>query len=295
MSDSPHPCSRAGCGLERTRAILAGEFPGSGEPYEFRRCELCDMGFVSPWPSAAQVAGLYSADYTYYAEEDGAAEREGRSLKFALGGMRHRYLVRPGAISRVEAALAAVVELAARKTFTYSLGIPLTLPHDAPMLDYGCGTGRWLVAMRERGYSRLAGFDIAANTRFRDRLGTLGVQVFDQSELDEQPPSMFALIRLEHVLEHLQSPARTLRRLRELLLPGGWLVLTVPSILPWRDFPNLAESPHRPHLQLPMHLMHHSPESLAQMVRESGFEIRGLRITWRERFLTLAARARALD
>lgn len=291
MSDSIHPCPRQNCSLETTRVILRGDFPGSGEPFEFRRCELCDMGFVSPWPSAEKVAALYSADYTYYADESDGAAREARSWKFALAGMRYLHLLQGGLRARLAAAVAAAIELGARKTFSYSLGLPLDLPLNAPMLDYGCGTGGWLLAMRERGYSRLAGFDIAANTGYRARLEKVGIQVFDQRELDEAPAGKFQLIRLEHVLEHLQTPTRTLARIHQLLEPGGWLVLTIPSIYPWLNFPDLANSPHRPHLQLPMHLTHHSRESVERLVTAAGFDLRGIRVTWRERFITLAAQA----
>jgi SAM-dependent methyltransferase len=289
VTDAVHPCARPGCSEEKSQLILRGEFPGTAAPFEFRRCDLCDMGFVRPWPSAGQVAALYSADYTYYADESAGAAREGRSLKFALAGLRYLHLVKPGLRSRFAAMVAALLELGARKTFSYSLGLPLDLPLDTPMLDYGCGTGAWLFAMQQRGYSQLAGFDIAANTGFRSRLAKEGIQVFDQAGLDEVPPGAFRLVRLEHVLEHLQSPARTLARIHQLLQPGGWLVLTIPSIYPWLNFPDLANSPHRPHLQLPMHLIHHSRESVERLIAAAGFELRGSRITWRERFITVAA------
>jgi 2-polyprenyl-3-methyl-5-hydroxy-6-metoxy-1,4-benzoquinol methylase len=247
------------------------------------------MGFVHPWPGAETVAALYSEDYAYYADEDASAAREGRSLKFATAGMRYRHLVDRGVAARLGAGLAVLIELGTRKTFTYTLGIPLDLPRDAPMLDFGCGTGRWLQSMKVKGYSNLAGFDIAANSRLRSRLEGVGIGVFDQHGLDEVRPGAFRLIRMEHVVEHLQSPAATLRRLRELLVPGGWMVLTIPSIHPWLDEPDLANSPNRPHLQLPMHLTHHSRQSIARILNEAGFEVAGLRMTRNESFLTVAA------
>lgn len=238
------------------------------------------------------MAALYGDAYAYYQEPALDAPREGRSLKYTLAGRRYGHLVRDGLRARLAALLAGVAEVAAWKTVSFSLGIPLAMASETRMLDYGCGAGWWLLAMRSRGFSRLEGFDIGANRGLRERLEGSGIQVHDRSSLDARRDGAFELIRFEHVFEHLPDPKRVLRLAARLLGPAGWLVMTFPSMQPWLRQPDLATSPLRDHLQLPMHLAYHSRESAMRIVGEAGFDVIGCRLTRRENFLTLAARRR---
>jgi SAM-dependent methyltransferase len=193
----------------------------------------------------------------------------------------------------VLAALAALAEILSRRTITFSLGLPLSLGLEARILDYGCGSGDWLLNLAHLGYRRLCGVDIESNRASLGSLRENGISTHAISELDGLPDESFDIVRLEHVLEHLPHPVSTLAGLRRLISRGGWLVVTVPSILPWMDRDDLDRSGDRAHLQIPMHLAHHSDTSLTQLIRESGFAVVSLKKTRIERFLTVAARRSA--
>jgi SAM-dependent methyltransferase len=103
------------------------------------------------------------------------------------------------------------------------------IPPHACILEVGCGTGntlRWL--KRAYGTGSVLGMDLwLEGLRYaKERTDCLLVQGDIRC-----PPfaRSFHIIGLFDVLEHLQDDREVLARLRELLVPGGWLVLTVPA------------------------------------------------------------------
>lgn len=289
-------CADPDCSLANSRLLLAGEAPyeRAGRParlpYEFRLCERCRLGFVHPVPADDVLACFYTSDYAYYQEAGRHPDQEARSWKYRIARLRYRPLLKPGVLQSLGARLAAAVERLTRKSVTFTLGVPLALPKSACILDYGYGTGAWLLSLRRLGYSHLLGYDIAANAHRRDELAAQGVQVIPPGGLSGLEAASLDCARLEHVFEHLSDPLGVLRSLHRLLRPGGLLVMTFPSIYPWLEIEDLESSPFRPYLQMPIHLTHHSVESSRRLLEAAGFAGIVSRITARERFITLMAR-----
>ncbi|MFQ5344107.1 MAG: methyltransferase domain-containing protein, partial [Anaerolineae bacterium] len=76
-----------------------------------------------------------------------------------------------------------------------------------------------------------------------------------------------------HVLEHLHDPLGTLMEVRCLMHPSGRLVVAVPNVASWQ-----ARVAGRQwfHLDLPRHLYHFDPQTLAAMLGRAEFSIQ----TW---------------
>jgi SAM-dependent methyltransferase len=287
-------CTEAGCSLGNTRLLLQREVTCSrdGEServaFELRRCERCHMGFVNPVPADEILACFYTGEYPYYRAEGQQARHEATSWKYRVARLRYLHLTNPGGVSRLLSLVGVLAELLARKSITFTLGVPLTLPQDARILDYGYGTGLWLLSMRLLGYSQLLGYDIAANADRREDLATAGVQVIPHEGLPRVETASVDCVRLEQVFEHLANPLAVLRSIHRVLRPNGLLVMTFPTIYPWLRMKDLTAVVD--HLQLPLHLAHHSVESSRRLLRAAGFAQIVSRITARERFLTLMAR-----
>jgi SAM-dependent methyltransferase len=292
ISNCPDPA----CSITSSRVLLKGEAAYMREgrscrlSYDYRLCERCSLGFVHPMPAEEVIACFYTGDYTYYQPAGQQPWTEAGSWKYRIARRRYLGLLRPGAANGLASLFAALAEFLARKSVTFTLGVPLALPRDARILDYGYGTGSWLLAMRLSGYSRLLGWDIAANTERREELTAHGIEVVPPDGLDRLDAASLDCVRLEHVFEHLVEPLAALRSLYRLLKPGGLLVMTFPSIYPWLRVKDLAASPFLAHMQLPIHLRHHSIESSGKLLSAAGFETIACRITVRERFITLMAR-----
>jgi SAM-dependent methyltransferase len=100
------------------------------------------------------------------------------------------------------------------------------------ILDFGCGWGQLITALKQSGFGSAAGADIepAALAHCRDK----GHVVYDLRSPDEFYDGLrgtFDLIVSMHVLEHIPKAdvITELRRLRELLTPSGRLVVAVPN------------------------------------------------------------------
>jgi 2-polyprenyl-3-methyl-5-hydroxy-6-metoxy-1,4-benzoquinol methylase len=88
------------------------------------------------------------------------------------------------------------------------------------VLDYGCGFGHFLKAIKDVGFVPYGvEFDRAASLVASDSTGQPVISVEDLNRL--QPSARFDVLHLGDVLEHLPDPAFTLGRLLALVKPGG--------------------------------------------------------------------------
>src|SRR5947209_14072283 len=103
----------------------------------------------------------------------------------------------------------------------------LPLPAGARVLDAGCGSGRTLEELQP--YGEVFGVELdpeaAGVARSRGR-GEVHI-----GRLEEMPweAATFDLITCLDVLEHTPDDRTTLRELRRVSKPGGWLLITVPA------------------------------------------------------------------
>jgi SAM-dependent methyltransferase len=142
-------------------------------------------------------------------------------------------------------------------------------PGPGAILDVGCGRGIMLAGFKARGW-RVLGTQLsrtAADAARRLR----GVEV-ECAELTELalPPASFDVVTIFHVLEHLADPLAYLRKARELLAPGGLLVLEVPD----HSGPGFRALGIR-HLCFdhPNHLFFFTSRSLAELLPAAGFRV----------------------
>ena len=102
---------------------------------------------------------------------------------------------------------------------------------NARILDIGCGFGRMLCALKNAGYTELAGIDLEDDAIAYCH--TLGLDVTKASVLEYAGAGVrYDVVIMTHVLEHLPK-AQTISTLRKiataLLTPTGSLIITVPN------------------------------------------------------------------
>jgi SAM-dependent methyltransferase len=113
-----------------------------------------------------------------------------------------------------------------RRVLHAALG-KLPLPDGAQALDAGCGTGRTMDELV--GYGEVHGFDLnPLGAEHAQRRGHGDVRVARVEEIPYQDDS-FDLVTCLDVIEHTPDDVVSLRELRRVTRPGGWLVVTVPA------------------------------------------------------------------
>jgi 2-polyprenyl-3-methyl-5-hydroxy-6-metoxy-1,4-benzoquinol methylase len=148
-----------------------------------------------------------------------------------------------------------------------------------PVLDVGCGGGLFLAVMRQRG-ARVAGMDnspeAAAAALHHNRVPAL------LGDLTKAPiaPASCALITMFHVLEHLPDPKAFVQAARQLLQPGGRLIVQVPNIDCWQY--SLLRSNWNG-VDVPRHLHDFRTSDLERLLKQSGFRVRRTKLfSWRD-------------
>lgn len=135
-------------------------------------------------------------------------------------------------------------------------------------LEIGSGAGWMLRALRR------AGWRVVGNERaIHGSVSTLpreGIPVFVGGLEAIRPVPQFDLIILFQVLEHLKDPISVLRHCARLLVPGGTLVVAVPNLDSWQA--RLC-GPFWFHLDVPRHLFHFTPASLARALDQAGLQV----------------------
>lgn len=186
------------CGVDDPALWRWGRDRLHGQPGWFRlvRCRDCGFVYLNPRPRRDRLLAFYPDDYVSY-RAPLAAEGPLRRWERRLGLAR-----RCGAVARRQ--------------------------RPGRLLDVGCATGDFLLAMRERGWD-CCGVEIQPHAARVARRQGLTVLTADVSELAFREGA-FDAVTLWDVLEHLPAPREALARARALLRPGGLVAVTVPRL-----------------------------------------------------------------
>lgn len=257
------PCP--GCGAAGHAPLLEaadalGAVPGR---WQLVACAGCGLAYVPRRPTPAAMARCYPAGYEpHEPARDEACGARPRLLARALLRTDLCYPPAPSGLTRLLAAWARR-RLSARQRQRWFSFVP-----GGRLLDVGCGAGRYLVQMRALGWhvegldaSAEAAAALTARTGIAVHVGTLPHPALK--------PGMLDAVTLWASLEHVHQPREALEAARALLRPGGVLALSVPNLASWsaRTFGAGWYG-----LDLPRHLVHFTPSTLAALARRAGFE-----------------------
>jgi SAM-dependent methyltransferase len=147
-------------------------------------------------------------------------------------------------------------------------------PAGGSVLEVGCGPGLMLAALHRRGW-RVLGIErneAVAETAHR----AFGIEIVATpvEALPEQ--ARFDLIIMFQVLEHIGEPVELLRECAKRLAPGGRLITNVPNFSSWQS--RFAGSKWL-HLDVPRHLVHFTPETLAATLERAGLKLASISYT----------------
>lgn len=167
-----------------------------------------------------------------------------------------------------------------REHFTGYLDILERTVPTGRLLDIGCAAGLFLDVARGRGWD-VAGVEISGHAASvaRERRG-VRVTVGDVMEV-QLPAGTFDAVTMLDVLEHIIDPGSLIDRARDLLRPGGALMLVLPNdrnlttmaaMAAYRlSFGALSYPASRVH-QI-YHVTYFTPRTVSRLLGDHGFEV----------------------
>lgn len=225
-----------------------GEPVGVGEDFEYWtspdtflavQCPDCRLVYLSPRPAVEELPRIYPAEYHAY---DFSAKDFGLVYK-----IRRR--------------------LEARRVLAYARG----LTSGAKILDIGCGDGFHLRLLKDFGDKswQLEGVELDERAVAAARNSDLTVHHGDVEELS-LPENSYNLILLIMTIEHVADPAAILSAARDLLKPGGLIVIVTddaasPSF-------KMFSGRHWGGYHFPRHWNLFDRKNLAQLAQNCGLE-----------------------
>jgi protoporphyrinogen oxidase/SAM-dependent methyltransferase len=236
--------------LTATRCAICGtdtgEPIGVGEDFEYRtspdtfvamRCGGCGLVYLNPRPAPSEFERIYPSSYHAF---DFTAEQFGFVYK-----VRRR--------------------LEARRVLSWCRG----LPDDARILDVGCGDGFHLKLLKDFGHPgwTLEGIDVDERAVAAAKANGLSVR-HAAIETAGLPRDRFDLVLLIMTIEHVADPKALLASIRDLLKPGGRVVIVTDNTgsLDFRIF----QGRHWGGYHFPRHWNLFDQHSLAALAERSG-------------------------
>ncbi len=234
-------CACPGCGSQEARPLREGLRDvenGVEGTYAVRECRSCGFIFLCPRPRPEFLHLCYDERYHV---RTGRGER---GVFHALFDIRYH------------SNLQRLLRHLGRK--------PLAI------LEIGIGDGQFLFYMEKRLGTgcRLVGTDLDINHVHPPPNSR--VELVEGSIDDMTIEGPFDLIVMNDVLEHLQRPAESLRRIGLLLAPGGRVVTKVPN---WNSLWRIVFPRHWSGLQIPRHQCFFTPRMLRLVFEQAGFAV----------------------
>lgn len=149
---------------------------------------------------------------------------------------------------------------------------PFLVNEHARIIDVGCATGGLLATFQKNGYGNVLGVDPSPScSKTAQKLYGIRVENKPVSEIP-QYESLFDLVILNSVLEHIRDLDYSLKAMRNLLKPGGLIWIEVPDVARFAELTSVAFQ------QFSMeHINFFSSISLENLMRKNGF---GLEAVW---------------
>lgn len=244
--DAPCPL----CGHADAEPVLEAPDPApaagtDGLWFAVVKCRQCSLRYTNPRPDAESIGAFYPADYKPH--------RRPRKMRLAKPrSWWNRVSGRSCPERRGE----------------------LPWHGTGRLLDFGCGGGSFLKRMADQGW-QVTGLDAAVGAvrEVQEKLG-LTALVGSLPHPDLKPGS-FDVVTMWHSLEHVHDPLAILREAYTLLVPGGKLIVACPNSDSW---PARRFGPAWFGLDLPRHLVHFTPRTLADMLQTAGFRVERQRL-----------------
>jgi len=232
--------------------------------FQYGHCSAC--GAITRLSKVPDLSEYYPPKY--YSFQERSLQQHNGKFKSGLRSLRDRALL-TGSVNPIGRFLGKISK---DSSSLHSIVGHCRVKLSSRILDVGCGSGRLLLRMAELGFRNLVGID-----RYVPEAATIreaGVRII-KGELSGLKENPFDLIMMHHVLEHCEDQVGQLRLARDLLAPGGNILIRQP-VSDSKAFLRYGSSWFQ--LDAPRHAAIHSVNSMRLLAHQSGLRIK--KIVW---------------
>lgn len=225
----------------KKRFACVDEF-ATGEQFDIFECTACGLAFTQNVPDEKEIDRYYESP-TYISHSNTSK----------------------GIVNRVYHIVRRIMlQKKARKVEM------LTGLKNGRLLDYGAGTGHFARLMETRGWSVTA---IEKNGKAREfALKEFGFEMLPVEALSTIKDKELDVVTMWHVMEHIQEPDRMWDELHRILGDKGIAIIAVPNSA---SYDALKYKEHWAAYDVPRHLWHFTPSTIAQWGEKHGFVLDG--------------------
>jgi 2-polyprenyl-3-methyl-5-hydroxy-6-metoxy-1,4-benzoquinol methylase len=239
-------CNATPSAKDRIGPLQTNHHNIGGREYDLTNCPVCELIYLSPAPTEADIHAMYADSSQFDQDEVYRGERATAAVDFYTDRLR-ALLVKMNRKERekvrlleIGAGLSWMCRAAKRlnpESITVAQDITPEVVQECTWVDHYCIEE----LATSRGVEQRAPYDV---------------------------------ISLTHVIEHLREPLAVLRRIRQLIAPGGLVFITAPhrpvgwsqevAIEKWREWS---------YNHVPAHIQYFSEESMNRGAHGTGFGV----------------------
>ena len=135
------------------------------------------------------------------------------------------------------------------------------------IIEIGCGTGDFLVFLKNNGYSDVIGIDVSKKCIEQAKQKQVNCYIADIADVNFDSDHRYDVVILSHTLEHILDSGLCIENVKKLMKPNGLLYIEVPDASRYCDV-NLS-----PFFFLTYeHLTHYSHQTLRNLGVKSGLK-----------------------
>lgn len=245
---------------------LTDRLYGVDGSWNFYYCEDCKLVWINPRPIIDDVNKLYKEYHTHKLRKDKRNSGIKNRIKASVLEEKYGYTD----ISSPKIPFGKfITRLSLLQDLVGSQIMMLDQNIRGRLLDIGAGNGFFLNQMRELGWE-VVGIEqdpVAASLAGKE----YGISVFSGS-LDDFPieAEAFDVVTMDHVIEHLHDPMKSLEKVYKILKPGGYFALLTPNI---ESYGHIKFTDSWLHLDPPRHIYLYCIESIHKLINEIGFQL----------------------
>jgi SAM-dependent methyltransferase len=235
------------CGQNNFKTLFScKDFVATGEDFQLQYCESCSFIFTNPRPNISEIVKYYQSDQ--YISHSG--KKKGLIYK--------------------------IYDIVRDFSIRQKLNLIKKYHKSGKLMDLGCGLGYFLNGVKlDKTFDGL-GVDISDDAVEYVK-NTFGINVENESELDNLDKHTFDIITQWHVLEHVHYLNERMQQLHHLLKQDGTMFIAVPNSKS-KDAEIYKE--YWDGYDVPRHLYHFNQKSFSLLMEKHGFKIVEIKPMW---------------